>query len=179
MKTFFKSNVKKVTNLLNAVKPNNTNINDMLASLSQSFDADINDIQNNKIAIINDAKIYSELETTIVANDGLELLHAIENTESINGHILEESENSLETINIAQDGLKLSNIISNSETINDHTIIEQNPLNETMKSALDLKQMVDIFNTNENDNETENDEEEDPKEPNNKKKKKKKKKKNN
>jgi hypothetical protein len=127
----------------------------MLASLSKSFDTDINDIQHNILETINDAKS-------------------------------EETNNNFKTTTAAIDGLKTQTVIENPETINAHKLVKPDPVNDTINVALDLKQMVDIFNTNENENEkddveedAEEEEEEkgDVKELNNKKKKKKKKKK--
>ena len=185
MKPLFKSNVKKVITSLKVVKPNNTNINDMLASLSQSFDADINDIQNTQIETINAAKLNTNLDTnvtTIIANDSLKLDVYYNPDVTINADNLEEVGRNSETIVAAADGLIMPIFIENPETINAHKLVKTEPIIDTINIALDLKQMVDIFNTNENENddaeeEEEEEDKENAKEPNNKKKKKKKKKK--
>jgi hypothetical protein len=168
IKTLFKSNVKKIMNTLKISKPNNPidnhsspiknqNISDMLDSLSQSFD--------DETYINNTATIY---ETNNNLND------------TIYVDKLEEVKDRDDTIVADTIGLNLTHNIEIIESINDHKLDEQIRVSETIPIALDLKQMVNIFNTNENEKDDPEDDEvseEDVKEPNNKKKRNKKKKK--
>ena len=155
MKSLFKSNVKKVITSLNVGNPNNTNINDMLVSLSQSFDADVNDIKNIQIETINANNLEetnNNSETTNAAIDGLKLATCIENNETINAHKIVETDPVIGTINATLDLKQMVDIFNTNETEKD------DEEEDTDKGEPDK-------------------EEENAKEPNNKKKKKKKKKK--
>jgi hypothetical protein len=176
IKSLFKSNVKKgVTSLnnINHISHNylspikNLDINNMLASLSQSFDADINDIK------LDTSYVPSTIETIL------------EKPVTINAQSLEKISDTYETINVATDGLEMDSPNDISDSIYGHKIIKETDIIETIETALNLTQMVDIFNAQddlEEDAEVSEDlskGELDKEEPNttNKKKKKKKKKK--
>jgi hypothetical protein len=192
IKSLFNSNVKKEITKLNVFKPNNinTNINDMLDSLSQSFDTDINDIRSNIIDTITAAKLET-IEANIDTFDGILTDTTTEITETINAHKIEGDNNINETDIVVNDALKISNNIETIVSIYGNKIEDTITTIDTVKDPINLKQMVDIFNTKENemnkekegDNEAEDGEEEEDAEetskgePNNKKKKKKKKKK--
>ena len=120
IKTLFKSNVKKVITSLNVVNPNNinTNINDMLASLSQSFDTDINDIQHNKNDTIN-AHILEDtnnnFETTNAATYGLKIDINDKIIDTINAHKIVILDPSIDTINTALDLKQMVDIFNTNE----------------------------------------------------------------
>ena len=126
IKSLFKSNVKKVltslklpNNNINQIGNNNylspiknQDINYMLASLSKSFDSDINDNKND----------------------------------TINAHTLVKDLTVNDTIISGSDGLKIDLPLENNDIIIGHKLIEPLIASDTIKVALDLKQMVDIFN---------------------------------
>jgi hypothetical protein len=196
MKQLLKSNVKKVINNLNIIKPNNNNIekhlsqishiknndiNVMLASLSQSFD----DENNNNSEIIYDNKSdehMNEVETILGTIDGLISDTNNKINETIYDVKLEDNTIELNTINVDISGLKMTPDVELYESINADKSEKVNVINDTMNdtinAALDLKQMVNIFNNQEDDeDDAEVSDDANKGEPNNKKKKKKKKKK--
>jgi hypothetical protein len=195
MNSLLKSNVKKVMTNLNVIKPNikpniksnnnienylssikNPDINEMLASLSQSFDSNSETIYDNKSDNIFDANVYA---------DDLDKL--VETDVTIYAHNLVENKDECVTTNADTHGLKMTSNSEINESINGHKLEDIIVTTDMVKSALDLKQMVDIFNTNEEKDEEKDDadddtdkgepDKEDVNEPNNTKKKKKKKKK--
>jgi hypothetical protein len=171
--SLFNSNVKKVINTLKITNPNkninqisnnyllpikNQDINNMLASLSKSFDTDINDIKLDTI--------FENSVTTIA--DSLEKALHISDTQ-----IPEMND------------IKIESPTHIYDSINGQISVEETAITETEKPALNLKQMVDIFNTQDDvEEDAEVSDDPDKEEPekadtssNNKKKKKKKKKK--
>jgi hypothetical protein len=186
MNSLFKSNVKKIINPLTVVNYNNTNINDMLASLSHSFDADMNDIRSNLINTITATKLDAFehiFDTSIAVVDDVNIDTDVKKKETIIAAKIYDIINPIETDNVINPGVEMPNIIETNDTINGHNLEEQLSVTDTTNDAHNLKQMVDIFNAKEKEKEehVEVSEEESQDvstkgEPNNKKKKKKKKK---
>jgi hypothetical protein len=121
IKSLFKSNVKtslKLPNNNHNLSPiKKQDINYMLASLSKSFDSDIND-------------------------------HKLD---SIIGHKLVKEMTVIDTIVPGKDGLNKSLVDDNYDSIIGHKLIEPSLVNDTIKTALNLTQMVDIFNSQDED----------------------------
>jgi len=165
-KSLFKSNVKKVITSLKLPNNNiekylspikNQDINHMLASLSQSFDSDIND---NKIDSITGHKIVNEnmvIDTIIPGIDALNKSLVGDNSDSIIGHKIVNENMVNETIIPGIDALNKSLVGDNSDSIIGHKLIEPSLVNDTIKPALNLTQMVDIFNSQDEDAEVSDD----------------------
>ena len=130
IKSLFKSNVKKVITSLKL--PNNENIekylspiknqdiNHMLASLSQSFDDDINDTIVENIATINADELANSLdvnETIVTDSDGLNKYSIVENIDSINGHITAIEIDNLETIKSALNLTQMVHIFNDQDDL--------------------------------------------------------------
>jgi len=182
--SLFKSNVKKVITSLKL--PNNNHdsspikkqdINYMLASLSQSFDSDINDTKLDSINTHNLVNPLITIETIVSGSDGLNKSSFVDNSDIINGHKLIKEMTVNDTIMPGLDNLNKSSFV---DSINGHKLIKEMTVNDTLQSALNLTQMVDIFNSQDEDAEVSDDlDKGDPNTTtisNNKKKKKKKKK---
>lgn len=139
MKSLFKSNVKKVINTLKITKPNNNvekylspiknqDINHALASLSRSFDDDINDIKLVTTAVA------AKMDTTV------------ENIDSINGHKIITDMIGIESINTTNNGLDIVPDLETIDSINGHNFVKDLFINDSINTTDNLKQIVDIFN---------------------------------
>ena len=167
-KSLFKSNVKKVITSLKLPNNNNNNnnylspiknqdINHMLASLSRSFDLDIND---NKLDTETGHKLVNDLtviDTIKPSSNGFKFGSIYENNDTINADKLVKDLTVNETINPVSDGLKSVLCIENNDIINADKLVKDLTVIETINPTLNLTQMVDIFNSQDEDAEMSDD----------------------
>jgi hypothetical protein len=176
-KSSIRSNVTNVINTLKITKPNNNienhlspikNINNMLDSLSKSFDDDINDISNRISDTIyaNNFKKMDSNDTIIRTINDVVTNQSKPVIETINDVVVNQTTSVIETIydvtanqttsvidtiiehiNAENNGIKIDTTIENSDIINGHDFVKDIFINDSVKTDIDLKQIVDIFNS--------------------------------
>ena len=167
IKTLFKTNVKKFINTLNVIKPNNNienhlslvknqNINDILETLSHSFDEDIHPILNPNYDSISADKNDFPIESLNLPKNGINInpINAVKNQDipdatslatnaiktnitseimkSIDGFIFEET---IGPESVTDIHLILETTNEKNVTINDANIEHHNDLFDTMDVA--------------------------------------------
>ena len=167
IKTLFKTNVKKFINTLNVIKPNNAfenhlslvknqNINDILETLSHSFDEDIPILKPN-YETINADKNQGISETVLFANDYVKTSITSEIMNSIDGFIFEEQTDLIDTVSVVNHSLNFVTFNENIDSINGDNIVPTSYTNEAINIANDsvnsdiIRENNDIINGDKND----------------------------